>query len=142
MGKIRSSLPGFAQVRWLAVVILAIVVAGFVTATTALMKGLPGKTDARKLVSKETFRTPSTAIEGSQKGDGGVTVGSSYHNDTSKPLRDMKPVPIKLREREEEENENPKIPHQHLDQPDGALQDQFATLRSLLVPNMPATTQN
>src|SRR5262249_16796486 len=58
------------------------------------------------------------------------------------PLRDIEPKPIKEREREEEENENPRIPHNHLDRPDGALQDQFMTVRSLLQPNMPGTTLN
>src|SRR5262245_50454190 len=142
MGKIKSNLIRYSEARWLVVVILAILVAGFVTATTALMKGLPRKTEAKKPLSGEIFRTPSTANQVTQKGDSGVTVGYSYHNDTSRPLREMKAVPFKPREREEEENENPKIPHQHFDQPDGALQDQFVTLRSLLAPSMPGTILN
>ena len=142
MEKIKSNLRAFAEARWLAVVILAIMVAAFVTATTALMKDRPGRTDATKPSTSEIFRKPSIANQGNKKRDGEVTVGQSYHNDTSAPLRDIKPVPIKEREREEEENENPRIPHDHLDQPDGALQDQFVTLRSLLQPNMPGTTLN
>src|SRR6185295_9013597 len=42
-----------------------------------------------------------------QKGD--ITVVASYHNDTSKPLRDMKPQP--LVPKAVHENENPKIPN-------------------------------
>src|SRR6266581_3440113 len=100
MGKIKSNLLKFAGARWLAVVILAILVAGFVTATTALMKGRPGKAEAsRPSASGDTSKAQAGLVvsQGNQKVDGGVTVGYSYHNDTSAPLRDMKPVPIKPR---------------------------------------------
>src|SRR6266446_3558725 len=140
MKQIKSNLGRFARARWLGIITIAILVAGFVTATTALMKSRPGKAEANKPSSGEIFKTPFIASQGKQTGDGRVTVGYSYHNDMSAPLRDMKPVLIKAREREE--NENPKIPHHHLDQPDGALQDQSLTLRSLLEPNMPGTILN
>jgi hypothetical protein len=142
MKKIKSNLRGFTGARWLGIITIAILLAGFVTATTALMKGRPRKAEANKPIFGEIFKPPLIASQATQKGDGGVIVGYSYHNDTSAPLRDIKPVPIKPKEREEEENENPKIPHHHLDQPDGALQDQSISLRSLLEPNMPGTILN
>src|SRR5215813_8450250 len=143
MGKIKANLSRLMGARWLAVVILAILATGFATAT-ALMKGWPGKTQSSKPSGRDIFKAQAGSIagQGNQKSEGGVTIGYSYHNDTSPPLRDIEPKPIKPREREEEENENPKIPHHHLDQPDGALQDQSISLRSLLAPNMPDTILN
>src|SRR5262249_49022474 len=110
MGKIKSNLLGFAEARWCLVVILAILIVGFGTATRELMQSLSRKTGASKPSTRKTVKTPSIVKQGDKKGDGGVTVGYSYHNDPSPPLRNMKPVPGKPREREEEENENPKIP--------------------------------
>ena len=49
--------------------------------------------------------------------EGNVIVGRSVHNDTSPPLRDLKPSPIRG-ETEREANANPRIPHRHVDQPD------------------------
>src|SRR5881397_417514 len=96
MKKIKSNLGRYAGARWLGIVTIAILVAGFVTATTALMKGRPGTVEANKPSSKgEIFKAPFIASQGKQTGDGGVTVGYSYHNDTSPQLRDIKPVPIK-----------------------------------------------
>ncbi len=67
----------------------------------------------------------------------GVFVGISYHNDTSPPLRDMKPVPVQERP-EHEANENPKLPYHHVDAPDEAfVQDQHVP-----APNMPLPILN
>jgi hypothetical protein len=74
-----------------------------------------------------------------QKGD--ITVVESYHNDTSIPLRKMKPQPV-FSKGEHEANENPKIPHKHIDSPDPVVQGQFSTLKALIAPNMPAPILN
>src|SRR6266540_3568304 len=72
-----------------------------------------------------------------EQANNGVIVGTSYHNDTSPPLRDMKPLPVEPRE-EREANENPKIPHVHKDSPDeSVVQDQHIS-----APNMPAPILN
>jgi hypothetical protein len=69
----------------------------------------------------------------------GMIVGSSYHNDTSPPLRDMPQVPIEQVAREEHEaNPNPKIPHQHRDAPDPVVQSQHTTAPEA----MPGTVLN
>ncbi len=72
-----------------------------------------------------------------EQANNSVIVGTSYHNDTSPPLRDMKPLPVEPRE-EREANENPKIPHVHKDSPDeSVVQDQHIS-----APNMPAPILN
>ena len=73
-----------------------------------------------------------------QKGD--ISVVASYHNDTSKPLRDMKPQPVSFKQ--QHENENPKIPTKHKDGPDPVVQDRFGDLKSLITVNMPSPLLN
>ena len=65
-----------------------------------------------------------------------MTVSGSYRNDTSIPLRDMKPQPV-FTKGEREANRNPKIPTKHTDSPDLVVQDSFSGLNSLVAPNMP-----
>src|SRR3981081_1387783 len=69
-----------------------------------------------------------------QEQTGNVQVGNSVHNDTSAPLRDMKPAKVE-RKVEREANENPKIPasRKHVDSADPVVQSaaavrDFATL--------------
>jgi hypothetical protein len=72
-----------------------------------------------------------------EQASNGVIVGTSYHNDTSPPLRDIKQLPIESKS-EREANENPKLPNHHKDLPDEALgPDQAVPL-----PNIPGTTLN
>src|SRR6202162_5447524 len=75
---------------------------------------------------------------GKEQASNGVISGSSYHNDTSPPLRDIKQLPIESHA-EREANENPKLPSHHKDSPDEAVEgpDQAAP-----VPNIPLTTLN
>lgn len=73
-----------------------------------------------------------------QKAD--IQVVASYHNDTSKPLRDMKAKPAFYKQ--QHENENPKIPTRHTDSPDTVVQSQFSDLRSLMTVNMPSPLLN
>src|SRR2546430_1050597 len=73
-----------------------------------------------------------------QKAD--ITVVASYHNDTSIPLRKMKPQPVLPKA--EHANENPKIPNKHKDSPDTVVQDKFSELTSLMTVNMPSPLLN
>ncbi len=72
----------------------------------------------------------------------GVTVGRSIKNDTSIPLRDMKPDPYIGKAMDREANDNPKIPHKHKDMLDEAVQDSTASLIALLAPTIPGTMLN
>ena len=74
-----------------------------------------------------------------QKSD--ITVVASYHNDTSIQLRKMKPHPV-VSKTEHEANENPKIPNKHQNSPDPVVQDQFAILPNIAIPNMPSPVLN
>jgi hypothetical protein len=68
-----------------------------------------------------------------------ITVGRSYHNDTSIPLREMRQLPIKPRPLEDEEREanpNPTNPKTHIDGEDTVVQ-------SFLAPDvMPTPSHN
>ena len=69
-----------------------------------------------------------------------ITVVASYKNDTSIPLRDMKPQPAL--QKAEHANKNRKIPINHQDSPDPVVQDSFSDLRSLITANMPSPVLN
>ena len=80
----------------------------------------------------------TSSVPQDQKGD--IIVVASYHNDTSIPLRDMKPqlaIP-----KQQHSNENPKIPNKHQDSPDPVVQDSFGALKSLMAINMPSPILN
>jgi len=57
-----------------------------------------------------------------------ITVGRSYHNDVSPPLRDMVQMPIRphLAGDESEANKNPEIANNHIDAPDTVVQSTMA----------------
>jgi len=76
--------------------------------------------------------------ERDQKAD--ITVTESYENDTSIPLRDMKPQPAIPKA--QHANENPKIPNKHKDSADPVVQDSFGVLKSVALPNMPSPILN
>jgi len=65
-----------------------------------------------------------------------ISVVASYHNDTSKPLRDIKPHP--LVPKAVHENENPHIPNKHKDTADPVVQKSF-NFENLMAANMPST---
>lgn len=73
-----------------------------------------------------------------QKGD--IIVVASYHNDTSIPLRDMKPQPAL--QKQEHADKNRKIPVHHKDSPDPVIQDSFGALKSMIAVNMPSPILN
>ncbi|MDQ2856318.1 MAG: fibronectin type III domain-containing protein [Acidobacteriota bacterium] len=82
---------------------------------------------------------PVTNSGQDQKAD--ITVTASYHNDTSRALRDMKPQPAHPKT-EHEANPNPKIPIKHKDLPDTAVQDRFDVLKTMAALNMPSPLLN
>src|SRR5690349_16282441 len=129
------------RARWtliaLTVLLLAVVV--FVPASRAQVARI---SNAVLLLPKTALSLPSKAAGGSapipsarpagkEPPGSSVIVGASYHNDTSPPLRDIKPMPMASRG-ETEANENPRLPVHHKDSPDSAVQRQHVS-----APNMP-----
>ena len=89
---------------------------------------------------KGTGALPGSAAVAAAVSNIGVRTGTSYHHDTSPPLREMEGIPYGSgRDREEREaNLNPKIPHKHIDAADGSrVQD-----RHVASPHMPAPILN
>ena len=72
----------------------------------------------------------------------GLTVGASYKNDISPPLRSMPPWKASDLKAEHEANENPKVPYRHHDTPDPVIQKSHISTLNLLAPNVPATILN
>ena len=70
----------------------------------------------------------------------GITVGKSYHNDTSPPLREMRQLPLRAHEADDREgseaNKNPSNPKTHVDSEDKVVQSTMAPLA------MPAPVMN
>jgi len=71
-----------------------------------------------------------------------IFTGASIQNDTSPNLRDMKPQPYEGKGEEREAAENPKIPHNHKDSPDTAVQNEVSSLMALIAPSIPSPTLN
>ncbi|MDQ6765315.1 MAG: hypothetical protein M3Z22_04335, partial [Verrucomicrobiota bacterium] len=69
----------------------------------------------------------------------GLQVGASYHNDVSKPVRDMVPFTgaDSRRGREREANENPRLPYRHVDGADPVIQSSHTTTLGFLAPSVP-----
>src|SRR5256885_3552905 len=114
---------------------------------TTVVIVLPRIIEAKRLNALNADRNlaPASALtnnpgQGGQDQKGEITVVGSYHNDTSKPLRDMKPQPALSKA--EHANENPKIPNKHKDSPDTVVQDRFGDLKSLITVNMPSPLLN
>jgi cell division septation protein DedD len=82
------------------------------------------------------LRRPQYANMVRQGNDGGagqpvgrITVGQSYHNDTSPPIRDMVQVPLKGVQEDEDSHDairNPKIENNHVDRRDTVVQSSMA----------------
>jgi hypothetical protein len=83
---------------------------------------------------------PAVKVGAGQNQQGNVQVGTSERNDTSKPLRDMKQLPLVKRE-EREANENPKLPNNHIDSADPVVQG-ANSVRAFAGLNMPSPLLN
>src|SRR5207237_3293585 len=69
----------------------------------------------------------------------GLTVGASYKNDISPPVRSMPPWKASDLKAQHEANENPKVPYRHHDTPDPVIQQSHASTLTLLDQNVTAT---
>src|SRR6266850_3800805 len=125
---------------------MIIVMAALLLTTVVML--LPRTIEAKRLkaVSADKNLSLPSALTNhtnqvTQDQNGDVAVVESYHNDTSKPLRDMKPQPV-FSKSEHEANENPKIPHVHKDGADPVVQGQFGDLKALIAVTMPAPILN
>jgi hypothetical protein len=90
------------------------------------------------VLSIAAFGIIASQIDASSGQDNRVIVGQSYKNDVSVPLRDMDINQYVGKPGEREASENPKVPHIHIDVPDEAVQDQDASDRALIAPNVPS----
>jgi hypothetical protein len=72
----------------------------------------------------------------------GLTVGASYKNDISPPLRSMPAWKASDLKAKHEANENPKVPYRHRDTPDPVIQKSHVSTLNLLAPNVPAPIRN
>ena len=122
----------------------SILIATSVLLLTAVIL-LPRIIEAKRARTLNEGSQPVTSVnnlaQGGQNQKGEVTVTASYQNDTSKPLRDMKPQPV-YSKTQREANKNPKIPNKHIDSPDPVVQKQFDELTNLVTPNMPSPILN
>src|SRR5215204_789848 len=96
-------------------------------------------TGAKQFGTEKILSATPTNLNQDQKSD--ITVVASYQNDTSIPLRKMKPRPMGSKT-EHEANENPKIPTTHKDSRDPVVQDRFDILTNIATPNMPSPILN
>src|ERR1041384_8294532 len=115
----------------LRMVVLAIAVLLFVAVIT-----VPQIIEAKRANSAAAVPTAIASVQG-QKQE--VTVGESIRNDTSKPVREMKQMPVFKPKREA--NENPKIRHFHKDAPDRVVQKTIAA-DEFTAANMPTADMN
>src|SRR5678815_1004108 len=69
-----------------------------------------------------------------------VQVTQSYHNDVSRPLREMAATDKPFARQEREAAENPKIPISHIDSPDQVVEK--GSFLRLLAPSIPAPIRN
>src|SRR5229473_3536153 len=125
--------------RWMIVIAAALLLA---TTVIVLPQIIWAKRSTELPAGKSLSVKPVLASTSNQNQKNNVEVGASVHNDTSPPLRDMKPEKVGKKV-EREANENPKVPAslKHKDSPDTAVQ-QFSLLLSLLAPNMPSPLLN
>jgi hypothetical protein len=72
----------------------------------------------------------------------GPTLGASYKNDISPPVRNMPPWKASDLKAQHEANENPKVPYRHHDTPDPVIQKSHVSALDLLAPNLPAPIRN
>ena len=100
---------------------------------------LPRIIEAKRLKAQSVKNfSLTTVVNQDQKAN--IQVVASYQNDTSIPLRDMKPQPAL--QKAEHANKNRKLPVNHTDSPDPVVQDRFSALKGLMAVNMPSPLLN
>src|SRR5688500_12864134 len=100
-----------------------------VVATVVLLLGavvlVPRIIEAKRPKALAAESGPATIVASPAQGRRqDMTVGQSVRNDTSKPVREMKQLPV-FRAKGEP-NKNPKIQHVHKDAPDRVVQKTIA----------------
>src|ERR1044072_5925570 len=115
-----------------------VVVLFFLVLLLTTIVALPRIIEAKRAKSTDqNFNAiPLTMQDNSEDQRADISVVASYHNDTSKPLRDIKPHP--LVPKAVHENENPHIPNKHKDTADPVVQKSFS-FENLMAANMPST---
>src|SRR6267143_172556 len=124
--------------RWMIVITAALLLTAVMLLPRIIEAGRSKASHAEKSPSAAPVLPPSSG----QNQKSNVIVGASVHNDTSPPLREMKPDKVGKKV-EREANENPKVPAtlKHQDTPDAATQG-YSLLMSLMAPNMPSPLSN
>ena len=90
------------------------------------------------LLGFSVYSSSSAQAATPNQGHGQPTIGTSYHNDLSPALRDVRQGwPLVFKENREA-NPNPKIPSHHVDRPDTVVQDKNVSALALLAPSIPA----
>src|ERR1051325_5642257 len=118
--------------------LLIVIAAALLLAVLSLLPRISEAERSKWLGGQTAQAANNDAVQGQdQRGD--ISVVASYHNDTSKPLRDIKPHP--LVPKAVHENENPKIPNKHRDAADPVVQDRY-NVESLISANMPSPLLN
>src|SRR6266478_3662202 len=124
--------------RWMIVITAALLL----TAVMLLPRIIEAGRSKASHAEKSPLAAPVLPPSSGQNQKSNVIVGASVHNDTSPPLREMKPDKVGKKV-EREANENPKVPAtlKHQDTPDAATQG-YSLLLSLFAPNMPSPLLN
>src|SRR6267142_3909612 len=117
---------------------IIVISAALLLCTVILLPRIIEAKRSRSTGGEATNAAPNVSMGQDQKGN--IQVVASYHNDTSIPLRDMKPQPVFSKQ--QHENENPKIPTKHKNSPDPVVQTTFGDLKSLITVNMPSPLLN
>jgi hypothetical protein len=122
--------------------IIILTAAVLLTTTILLPRIIEAKRLAELSGDKGLLETSSLTQSGSQDQNKNVIEGASIHNDTSPPLRDMKPSKVG-RKVEREANENPKVPGslKHKNTPDAAVQS-ASSVMAFAGLNMPSPLLN
>ena len=102
---------------------IMVVTATLLLTTVILLPRIIEAGRSKGLGAEKSLSVAPVLTGSSQDQKSNVIVGASVHNDTSPPLRDMKPEKVGKKV-EREANENPKVPAtlKHKDTPDAAVQ--------------------
>ena len=118
----------------------AILTAVLLLAVVSLLPRIIEAKRLKALSAEQHLSLSSPLTNATQDQKANIQVTESYQNDTSIPLRDMKPRPAL--QKAEHANKNRKIPVKHTDSPDPVVQTQFNDLKSLIAANMPTPLLN
>src|SRR6266849_5055369 len=124
--------------RWMIVIAAALLLA----TTVIVLPQIIWAKRSTELPAKKSLSLPVLTSSSSQGQKNNVVVGASVHNDTSPPLRDIKPEKVGKKV-EREANENPKVPAtlKHKDSPDTVVQS-ASSVAAFAGLNMPRSEEH